>query len=154
MKQNTILPEGLSEETLGAYLEGTLDAGQEIEVEEMLDQWDELQGFVNELADDYVAGYGAVDPAGLPDEADFTLPYVSGLDDMVVIDDDDDGGYTVVEIDDWNPGGVTDMADAGHTEDIIYGDMTLGQSDDLGTMDDDGDPAPTWPYTESQNVDG
>lgn len=148
MKQYSILPEGLSEETLGAYLEGSLDVEQEVEVEQMLDRWDELQGFVNDLADDAVAGEAEVDPSELPSEADFVLPYVSGLDDLVVVDDmDSDADFTVIEIDDWNTDDwnsddSTDYAARDPETTGLYDGMGEAESDDSDTFGhDDTDPS-------------
>lgn len=142
MIQNSILPEGLDEETLGAYLEGTLDFDREIEVEQMLDEWDELQGFVNELADDAAAGDMPVDPAELPAEADFVLPYVSGLDDLVVVDDDSQ--YDVIEIDDWEPAGLSSVDGNDQNGDDMMGgftDMSDDGFDPLDVADTDSDLA-------------
>ena len=75
MKKQLKLP--ISEELLGAYLEGNLTQNDAQYIEQMLQENDELSAFVNELSvsDDLTSNYDVEEFPGF--ENDFTLPDIA-----------------------------------------------------------------------------
>ncbi len=72
-----IKPLPISEELLGAYLEGNLTQNDAQYIEQMLQENDELSAFVNELSvsDDLTSNYDVEEFPGF--ENDFTLPDIA-----------------------------------------------------------------------------
>lgn len=105
MIQNDFLPEGLNEEMLAAYIEGTLDPAQESIVADLLDAWDGAAEFISDIAHDLAEGPLTDDSVTFIDDADldgFELPELPGdsADHAENDDTDNDAEHDVMDLSD------------------------------------------------------
>lgn len=130
MIQPNFLPDGLTEELLGAYIEGTLSPDEETAVAEMLEQWDGSDEFLTDLAQDLAAGPLTDDSVTYIDDADLAgfelpeLPY-DGMDTDDADDHDHDGDSDdIMDIDD-----CCDQHDNDHDHSYDDGDDNADDAD-------------------------